>query len=229
MKALRELWARLNARHAALTRREKVLVASALILGPLLIANALLLDPQSARLRGQEKSIAQQSTAVSEMQMQIVSLQLQLKTDPDAALKAELTALQGEQEKSDGELRQLGTTLIRPEEMNGLLERLLARQPGLRLVSLKTRAPQSVLAEKPVNPKADAAKPAEKKFDLYRHGVEIRVEGSYGELQAYVAQLEQMQQKLLWGALQYKVLDYPKAEMTLMVYTLSPDRAWLAL
>ncbi len=233
MKALREQWGRLNGRHAALSRREKVLVAGALILGPLLIANALILDPQSARGRAQEKSIAQKSTALAETQMQIGRLQQQLKADPDAALKAELAALQGEQEKSDNELRQLGATLIRPEEMNGLLERLLARQPGLRLLSLKTLAPRSVLAEKPVSAKADAAKPveklAEKKFDLYRHGVEIRLEGNYGELLAYVAQLEQLQQKLLWGQLQYKVLDYPRAEMTLIVYTLSPDRAWLAL
>jgi len=70
---------------------------------------------------------------------------------------------------------------------------------------------------------------AERSFDLYRHGVEIRLEGSYGQLQAYLAQLEKMPQHLLWGQLSYRVIDYPKAEMTLTVYTLSPDRSWLAL
>ena len=77
--------------------------------------------------------------------------------------------------------------------------------------------------------KAGDAKPVERSFDLYRHGVEIRLEGSYGQLQAYLAQLEKLQQKLLWGKLEYRVIDYPKAELTLTVYPLSPDRTWLAL
>ena len=94
-------------------------------------------------------------------------------------------------------------------------------------VSLKTLAPQSVLPVGEV--KAGDAKPVERSFDLYRHGVEIRLEGSYGQLQAYLAQLEKLQQKLLWGKLEYRVIDYPKAELTLTVYTLSPDRTWLAL
>ena len=42
-------------------------------------------------------------------------------------------------------------------------------------------------------------------------------------------QLEKLQQKLLWGQLSYRVIEYPRAELTLTVYTLSPDRTWLAL
>ena len=90
--------------------------------------------------------------------------------------------------------------------------------------------PQSVLGEKVVTEEvAGTTRPKARSFDLYRHGVEIRLEGSYGELQAYVTQLEQLQQRLVWGQLQYKVLEYPRAEMSLTVYTLSPDRAWLSL
>lgn len=111
--------------------------------------------------------------------------------------------------------------------MNGLLESLLSRHAGLRLVSLKTLAPQSVLPVVAV--KEGEAKPAERSFDLFRHGVEIRLEGNYGQLQAYLTQLEKLQQKLLWGALSYRVIDYPRAEMSLVVYTLSPDKTWLAL
>jgi len=112
--------------------------------------------------------------------------------------------------------------------MNGLLERLLARNAGLRLLSLKTQAPQSVLHEK--DPARDSdGKPVERSFDLYRHGVEIRLEGNYSQLQTYLAELEKLPQRLLWGPLSYRVIDYPRAEMTLTVYTLSPDKTWLTL
>jgi MSHA biogenesis protein MshJ len=239
--ALRQRWQRLNERYAVLSRRERLLVAAALVFGPLFIGNALFLDPQSAKAAQLQRGLAQRSASLAEMQAQASSLQQQLQSDPDASAKQELAALQAQLAKLDGDLQQVGSTLVRPEQMNGLLERLLARHAGLRLLSLKTLAPRSVLLGKESGDgkgdsqkrepgsKSEAGAKNETRFDLYRHGVEIRLEGGYGELQAYLANLEQLQQRLLWDQLQYKVVDYPKAEMTLQVYTLSPDRAWLAL
>jgi MSHA biogenesis protein MshJ len=231
MNALRQFWARLNSRYAALSRRERLFVALALVFGPLLIGNALFVDPQLSRSKGMQNSIDIQSTSAAQLQAQVGSLQQQLNIDPDAGRKAELAALIGERDKLDGQLREFGTALVRPEEMNGLLESLLARHTGLRLLSLKTMAPQSVLRNSEASNAANAGdgKVVERSFDLYRHGVEIRLEGNYGQLQAYLAQLEKLPQRLLWGPLSYRVIDYPRAEMTLTVYTLSPDKTWLTL
>ena len=228
MNSLRQLWSRLNERYSSLAKRERQLVAVALVLGPLLIGNALFLDPQRARINGVENTIATESASAAQLQAEAANLQQQLSIDPDAGRKAELAALNGERDKLDERLRQLGSALVRPDEMNGLLEGLLARNPGLRLLSLKTLAPQSVL-QGDAAAKEGEAKLAERTFDLYRHGVEIRLGGNYGLLQAYLAQLEKLPQHLLWGQLSYSVIDYPRSEMTLTVYTLSPDRTWLAL
>lgn len=225
--SLRQTWSRLNARYAALSRRERTLVALAVVFGPLLVGYSLAVDPQNARLKAMQNTLATEEATVGHLQTEVVNLQRQLSVDPDAGRKGDLAALNGERDKLDGQLRQFSSVLVRPEEMNGLLERLLARHAGLRLLSLKTLAPQSVL---PADEAKDGEpKPAERSFDLYRHGVEIRLEGSYGQLQAYLAQLEKLQQKLLWGKLDYRVVDYPRAELTLTVYTLSPDRTWLTL
>lgn len=228
MNALRRQWKVLGGKYAALSRRERLLVALGLVLGPLLIGNALFVDPQWARSKAMQNSIASESASLAAMQTQAVALQQELNTDPDAGRKAELATLVAQREQLDEQLRQVGSALVRPEEMNGLLEHLLERHAGLRLVSLKTQAPQSVLHEKEAAKDADG-KPVERSFDLYRHGVEIRLEGSYGQLQAYLAQLEALPQRLLWGQLNYRVIDYPRAEMTLTVYTLSPDKTWLTL
>lgn len=228
MNSLRLFWKRLNVRYTALSQRERLLVALAVVLGPLLIGNALLVSPQQARVKGLESGIAAQNASATQLQAEVGNLQQQLNSDPDAGRKAELAALNGERDRLDEQLRQFGTILVRPEEMNGLLEGMLARNAGLRLVSLKTLAPQSVL-QRGEAPRETDGKPAERSFDLYRHGVEIRLEGSYGQLQAYLAQLEKLQQRLLWGQLSYRVIEHPKAELTLTVYTLSPDKTWLAL
>lgn len=225
--SLRQSWFRLNDRYLALSRRERTLVALALVLGPLLIGYSLFVDPQSNRLKVMESTLATEGATAVRLQAEVANLQQQLAIDPDAGRKADLAALNGERDKLDEQLRQFSSVLVRPEQMNGLLESLLARQVGLSLVSLKTLAPQSVLPVEEV--KEGEAKPLERSFDLYRHGVEIRLEGGYGQLQAYLSQLEKLQQKLLWGQLSYRVIDYPRAELTLVVYTLSPDRTWLAL
>lgn len=225
--SLRQSWFRLNDRYLALSRRERTLVALALVLGPLLIGYSLFVDPQSNRLKVMESTLATEGAAAARLQAEVANLQQQLAIDPDAGRKADLAALNGERDKLDEQLRQFSSVLVRPEQMNGLLESLLARQAGLSLVSLKTLAPQSVLPVEEV--KEGEAKSLERSFDLYRHGVEIRLEGGYGQLQAYLSQLEKLQQKLLWGQLNYRVIDYPRAELTLVVYTLSPDRTWLAL
>jgi len=228
MNALCRQWNVLCRRYAALSRRERLIVALALVLGPLLIGNTLFVDPQWSRSKAMQNGIATESAALAAMQTQATSLQQELSIDPDAGKKAELAALITQRGQLDEQLRQVGSALVRPEDMNGLLEGLLVRQSGLRLVSLKTQAPQSVLRDKEAAKETDG-KPVERSFDLYRHGVEIRLEGSYGQLQAYLAQLEKLPQRLLWGQLSYRVIDYPRSEMTLTVYTLSPDKTWLTL
>lgn len=220
-------WKRLAERYAALTRRERLLVALAVVLGPLLIGYSLFVEPLGKRARVIENGLAAQTASLAQLQTEAANLEHQLQRDPDAARRADLAALQGERDKLDAQLREFGTSLVRPQDMNGLLERLLARQAGLRLVSLKTLAPQSVLGKDAATREGEA-KPVERVFDLYRHGVEIRVEGNFSLLQAYLVQLEKAPQRLLWGPLAYRVVDYPTAEMTLTVYTLSPERTWLA-
>lgn len=225
--SFRQSWSRLNDRYTALSRRERVLVALAVVLGPLMIGYSLFVDPQSARLKVMDNTLVTEGANLARLQAEAANLQQQLAIDPDAGRKADLAALNGERDKLDEQLRQFSSVLVRPEQMNGLLESILARHAGLRLLSLKTLAPQSVLPVEEL--KEGNAKVLERSFDLYRHGVEIRLEGSYGQLQAYLSQLEKLQQKLLWGKLDYRVIDYPRAELTLTVYTLSPDRTWLAL
>lgn len=233
MSAVRRQWEQLAGRYAAMTRREKLLVATALIVVPLLAGEMLILEGQRTRNATLASSIAQQSASATELQTQVQLLQQQLQVDPDARAKAEIAALMAEQQMLEKELLVVGQSLVPPEQMNDLLEQLLARHRGLRLVSLKTMKPQSVMGE-PEKTGAAAMTPAKEKgtdqrFDLYRHGVEIRIEGSFAELQAYLVQLEALKERLLWGYLKYEVGEYPKAEMSLMVYTLSADRTWLAL
>ncbi len=65
--------------------------------------------------------------------------------------------------------------------------------------------------------------------NIYKHGIEIKLAGGYGDLLAYVADLEASPQKLLWGGMRLTVKQFPVSELTLTVYTLSLDSIWLVV
>lgn len=171
-----------------------------------------------------------------------------------AAAQQEQQALAAESERrrvqGDAERRMLGTDveqwrrrtseaaqgladaqagLIGPERMVALLEQMLPRQGGVHVVALKTLAPQDLGAAGA--PATGASAPvAAGAPGLYRHGVEITVEGAYAELMGYLAALEALPgPKLLWGGVKLTVERHPTVRLSFTVYTLSLDRTWLEL
>jgi MSHA biogenesis protein MshJ len=64
---------------------------------------------------------------------------------------------------------------------------------------------------------------------LYRHGVQLVVEGGYQDMVDYLQALEHMPTRLFWGGASLDAQKYPKARLTLTLYTLSLDQKWIAL
>lgn len=64
---------------------------------------------------------------------------------------------------------------------------------------------------------------------LYRHGVQLVLQGSYLEMIDYLEALEAMPTQLLWGAAVLDAGQFPQARLTLTLYTLSLDQKWIAL
>ena len=64
--------------------------------------------------------------------------------------------------------------------------------------------------------------------EVWKHGVELRVQGSYADLTSYLSELERLPQRLIWGEVRLKA-EYPRSELHLKIYTYSLDQAWLRL
>jgi len=146
--------------------------------------------------------------------------------DPSAALRERTVAVRKELTGIDGELGQLQRTLLPPDRMAGVLQQLLGRDPRVRLVSMRNLAPEPI--DRAV-PQAGVAQPApNRSAQVFRHGVEVVVEGSYLDLLAYLDTLERQPWQLFWGKVALEA-DYPRATLRLTLYTLSLDRAWLVV
>jgi MSHA biogenesis protein MshJ len=105
---------------------------------------------------------------------------------------------------------------IAPEELPVLLRQMLGRSRQIRLESLRL-LPGTPLPEG-----------AQGSGEVFRHGVEVTLRGSYFDLVQYLAELEGLPSPLLWGRVELQVEQYPEVRLTLVVRTLSTRRSLLA-
>lgn len=223
-------------KYDALTQREKIIVAAAVVFGILLLGHSLWVEPGQLRARTLTKQIAQQRSDLQALQVQLTVAGAKFK-DPDAANKAELAEVKAKLAETDRNLHAYDNALVQPDKVPQLLQSLLAKHRGLELVSLQNLPPTPLLARKPepkeeakpTEAKPGAAEPLPPGSNIHKHGIEIRLLGNYLDLLAYVSEVEQMPQKLLWGRASLRVSGYPKSELTLTVYTLSLDSRWLVV
>jgi MSHA biogenesis protein MshJ len=228
---MKELWLKTAARFDSLSERERWMVVAALLGGILFIGLTFFIEPAMKRAAISERAISEQQKQLADLKTQIVVLQSPGQ-DPNVAARAELDGLKKRLAELATRFAAMEGSLVSPERMPGLLENLIGRNSGLRLISLRTLPVRPVL-DKPAAKTADGSVVAEQAADvsptagLYKHGVEIRLEGGYQELAAYLARLEKSPQKLLWSSAALSADKHPKLVLTLTVFTLSLDRTWL--
>ena len=213
----------------ALAKRERYLVAVALLGGVLLIGWTTIIDPARSRAQVAERAIVEQRAQLAALAAQ---WQAQQSTrDPEAQAGAELVDIKRQIKALYDRYAALGGSLVAPQQVASLLEDMLGGKSNLRLLSLRTLPVAPVIETKNGVVEATAAKAAallgHAAAGLYKHGVEIRLEGGYADLAEYLQRLEKSPQKLLWSSVTLSAENHPKLVLTLTVFTLSLDRTWL--
>jgi MSHA biogenesis protein MshJ len=143
----------------------------------------------------------------------------------------QLTALRNRVATGDQEVRLFTSDLVDPKQMRLVLEELLRRQSGLKLVSA-TNLPAKPLVEGNAEPSAakdDGAKPGSKEPQLYRHTLVLTLEGSYLDCLAYLQAVERLPWHLYWSRIEFKEDGYPQNAIMLELRTLSLDREWIGV
>lgn len=223
MSAMQARWQHWSARFSALRPRERLLISLALVLGILLGGHVLWIEPAQLQAKQLQNRLVQLREERSHLEQQAAALAAR-GSDPNAANRAALQRLQGELALTEREIAAYGSTLVSPVQMPVLLQRVLARHRGLTLLSMKTLPPRPLVAAPAAS---DGAAPLE--GNLYQHGIELKLAGSYPDLLAYAAELDASPQRLLRGGISLTVRQYPVSELTLTIYTLSLDARWLVV
>lgn len=222
---LSQRWAALATAFDARAPRERVLLFVAMLAVLLLAADALWLSPAFAEWKAARERRIGAERSLHSVNHEIAQAGAQAR-ERTRALQDEARALRERLRQGAGDLRDTEHRLVAAREMVPLLEQLLARHGRLEVRAM-TLLPRVELGASGRDATTTAA--ADNAPVLYRHGVELTVEGSYTDLLAYLQALQALPQQLLWGGMQLSVDAHPRIALTLRLHTLGLDRNWLEL
>jgi MSHA biogenesis protein MshJ len=255
---LLQQWIKLSTKLDAMTLRERAMVFSAVVAALLFLIYTLSAEPLLNKQKLLRQQIKQQQNQIAGIDMEIVAKAQGFKVDPDAGIRAQLADVRREIDTTSTSLMAVQKGLVAPDKIAPLLEHLLRGNGKLKLISMKTlpvaglneaampaqpaqqavgptspsAAHAAVLAAAAAAPAPAAAgqpAPAKPRELLYRHGVEIVVQGSYLDMISYMAALEALPTQLFWGKASLDAQQYPNSRLTLTLYTLSLDQKWMKL
>ena len=224
---MKSLWRSYGRKFDALSMRERLMVFAAVISAIIFVGYEFGLSGPLRHNSRLSTQIGQHETEAAMAQQQTRILAGSLAQDPNEAVRQQLAELNKQIEERDLTVRGVQKGLVPPTRMAAVLENMLNRSQSVRLVSLKT-LPVSTLVESPVEEGKDEPDVADA-HQVYKHGVEITLQGNYLDLLDYLARLEKLPWQMFWARTRMDASDYPRVRVTLTLYTLSLDRAWLVV
>jgi len=214
----------------ALNTRERLLTIAAFLGVIYFIFDFALIRPQTAQARELRQKIAQQETELVVAAQALQALSAASAADPLARQRAQ----RDEMRATFAEAEALMGRVAGDVRMGDVVRAMVAARPGLTLVSLRTLpAEQFFQSPPPPAPAAGASAPAPAAAasapvapvvsvpTLYKHGIEVTVQGSYPALVAYMQQLERNGGAMFWGNVTLDVVGHPEARLKMSVFTLS--------
>lgn len=217
--------------------RERVLIFITLIAVVFLLWNFLVqanFDRERKVLQAEAEKISSEQKS---LETQISTLAMAMASDPAIAKNNEINKLNSEISVVEERLSGLSQGLISAEKLPKVLEEVLLRTASVKLLQVRTLAASelqlaattTVTTTATTTEANSASKTNSGGTGVYKHGVLIRVAGSYSELIQLMTEIEALQWKFYWESLDYTVKQYPNAEIDIRVFTLSSEEGLLGV
>lgn len=220
----------------ALSLRERVMVAVAALAATFFLFDALLFSTWSQQNKSLQASIAEQQAEAEQVAAQLKELQGRIATHPDAEARVRIREIEQKIADIDAGLQSAARQLVPPERMATLLEDLLKRNRRLQLVKMTTLPAEALfgrdtaaVAQSSDTEAMTAGNRQDGSQDIFKHGVELTLRGSYFDMLEYLAQIESLPWQMYWTHLKLDAREYNRPVLTLTLYTLSLNRVWLTI
>ena len=215
-------------------RSEKVLILAIVLSGLVLAWLSLVSDPLSADLRALRAQVNSTTRQIEAQRQAHTAMMETTQEDPDRFATERLEAVNRELAQLETQIQELAGDLVTPAQMTRILVDVLEQQDGLQLVSfrnlaampLRTGVSNSQAAAGEDNGESVAATIS---GQVYEHGLVLDFQGDFFATLRYLRYLEDMTGSFFWDSISFRRLEWPMAQVSLQIHTLSTDRGFIGV
>jgi MSHA biogenesis protein MshJ len=191
----------------------------------------LFVDPSLITNKQVSSKIERLTKSNQSLKISMAELEAALQEDPNEAIRKKIAQFEAKLAKVNANLLTLTSDLINPVQMRHALFDLLKLEKGVSLLSFELLGAQPLLALQSPNEGEKVSLNQQSKVgqNLYQHGIKIKLSGGYFELQNYLAQLEQLPWTFFWQEFDFKLSQYPKSELEIIIYSLSTHKEFVGV
>lgn len=205
---------RLALRFNALSVREKLMSTGTIVLIVWAAWDNLLYQPLNTQVVSLKTEIAALESNLSSQRLVADQLKHVDRINPE---QERLNQLQTSVDRLKQRLDAGEKKFVPAQLMAAALRDMLQQHGNLKLVKLETL------------PAAPFGNDEKQTAWVYRHTLELTVQGDFFSTLDYLKALETLPWRVHWDSINYRVDQYPMAETRIQVYTLSFEKDWLGV
>ena len=232
-----EKWNHYSEKFLQISPRERYLIILTGLISIIFILFNFVIANNIAQIAQHQKTIAKITSSNQAQNSTIKLYEEALLRDPNKKSTQQIAKFETQLSSIDAKLFALTSELIDPVQMRYALLDLLKVQKGVSLISFQLIGPHPIAM---VNEKAKENDEVSKEETevkttenlsptLYRHGIKLKLAGSYFKLRDYLTQLEGLEWKFFWQNFDYKLLTYPDSELEIHMYSLSTKKEFVGV
>jgi len=227
------------------TREQYLIFLPGLVIATFMIFY-LFIDSQLIENKKSAQQMMRLQSSNQSLSLSTTEMQAALQSDPNEDTRNKIAKYEAKLAKIDAKLLTLTSDLISPVQMRYALLDLLKLGKGVSLLSFELLGAQPLLADESAKSAAtdkdltSASSSSKEKIkdqheegrsglNLYRHGIKIKLSGSYFDLRDYLVQLEKLSWKFFWQDFNFKVTEYPKSELEIEMYSLGTKKEFVGV
>ncbi|MGQ2964631.1 type II secretion system protein GspM [Methylophilus sp.] len=230
----------LNSKWLALSKRERWMIFGAGLFAVVGLLDTFLLEPQRAKLNSTQEEILKIQNDTTTLTEQMNTIATQAAPQPASnAFQQDIEAVNAKIASQSSDLVRISAYMVPPQEMVLLLKKLLQKHTDVQVLEMQSLPvtdfieKQRKLIQEQTAPASGVPAAASEDVWLnvphvYQHAVKVRLKGKYFALMDYAQSLKALGQRVAWETAELKS-DYPENELTIQVYTLSGENAWLGI
>lgn len=242
-------WQEFCDKYLEITPREQYLILLTGLVAIVFITFYLFIDANIVENRRNTQQIAQLNSSNQSINITNTEMLAALKRDPNHDINIAIAQYEAKLAQVDEKLLTLTSELISPVQMRFALLDLLKLEKNVSMLSFELTGAQPLLSNIPSTNDMQSENSSEIIADttntsvidslenkdlpvgvnLYQHGIKIKLSGSYFDLQSYLSRLEQLSWKFFWKDFNFKVIEYPKSELEIQMYSLGTKKEFVGV